>query len=393
MLSSHTRTMPDDGSRLAMTVRLATIGCLLSACRAPKPPAATDVAAPPAIAQEPAPPGGDSVCASQIELAPAQPLGPEWKPWFEWGKRLELPSLPPVDPTEVRIADIRDHVVLARHGSARFEADGLPFADAGGTAYMFPVFVLAVDPDLARVRIVSELQSNEIFVWVDQADLLPVPVSSVQLALSVSSVGSPTPGVWLAPGRAVSPVALDSTEVRVADTEAGLRVEGTLPLDKLGYVFAYDHFVAAKGEYVRLLSGEVLAAPGGAPIAIDDPDMDYVDGKVRILERRGRWRFVEIISGDSTLAVRGYVPAERVAPEGNQYVASPYGGAFGPEPRERDPPKAGERRLDRGTRLLSDSGAVVGLIRQSADLPDCGADRVAVPTHWGPLVLRVDDGR
>ncbi|HLT35835.1 MAG TPA: hypothetical protein VK034_06105, partial [Enhygromyxa sp.] len=59
---------------------------------------------------------------------------------------------------------------------------------------------------------------------------------------------------------------------------------------------------------------------------------------------------------------------------------------------ERPAPKAGERRLARGTRLLSDEGAVVGLIRWPSDLPDCGADRVAIPTHWGPLVLRIDDG-
>ncbi|MBL4682969.1 MAG: hypothetical protein JKY37_00145 [Nannocystaceae bacterium] len=72
-----------------------------------------------------------------------------------------------VDPTEVEIGEIQQHVVLARHGKMRFEADGLPFADAGGTALMFPVFVLDTAPKLGRVRIVSEFEDTVLFVWVD----------------------------------------------------------------------------------------------------------------------------------------------------------------------------------------------------------------------------------
>jgi hypothetical protein len=371
---------------------LASVGCVLSACTVAKPSAAPGPSRPGVIAQGRTLPDAAARCASRIDRAPAQPLGAEWEDWLAWGRHLELPSIPATDPTEVFIGDIREHVVLARHGKARFEANGPVFADAGGTPFMFPVFALEVDTELARIRIVSEFEGSEIFVWVDQLDLLPVPVAQVQLSGVASSVGSARSGVWLAPGHVTLPVAIGATEIRVVEAMAGLRVEGTLSTERLGYLFSYDHFEPAMGEDVRLLPGEILAVPGGDPIAIGDPEREakHIDGEVRILDAQGPWRLVEVVSRD--FAVRGYVPAERVVPsEPIPSFSLPYVRAFDANARDASAPKSGERRLARGTRLLSDDGTVVGLIRSTSDLPDCGGDRVAVPTFWGPLILGVDE--
>lgn len=373
---------------------LASVGCALSACTVAKPSTAPEPSRPGVLAQGRTPPGAAARCASRIDRVPAQPLGAEWEDWLAWGRQLELPSIPAADPTKVVIADIREHVVLARHGKARFEANGPVLADAGGTPFMFPVFALDVDTELARVRIVSEFEGSEIFVWVDQLDLLPVPVAQVQISGLASSGGAAPSGVWLAPGHVTLPVAIGATEIRVVEATAGLRVEGTLSTERLGYLFAYDHFESAKGEDVRLLPGEILAIPGGDPIAIDDPESEakHIDGEVRILDAQGPWRLVEVVSRDSAFVVRGYVPAERVVPsEPTPSFSLPYVRAFDANAREASAPKSGERRLARGTRLLANDGTVVGLIRSTSDLPDCGGDRVAVPTFWGPLILGVDE--
>lgn len=377
-----------------MTRRVAFLGCLV-ACGPAKPQriAPTSEAA---VSRGTPAASGDELCAGRLENLSSELLDPVWNRWLEWGATtIQLPAVSGSDPTVVESADIREHAVLARHGSMRFDADGPVIADAGGTAFMSPVFVLATIPELARVRIVSELAGVNLFVWVDQADLLPVPVARVQVRPPSPTGGNPSAGIWLTPGRILDVVDFGAAEIRGSTTFGGLRVEATVPLRALGYIFDYDHIRPASSEDVQLLAGDILAAPGGTPLATKDPalDAEYVEGHVSVLESNGAWRFDEIIAADGGVAVRGHVEATRLsaASEAKRFLASPFSpGSFSETTSTQ--PSAGERRLDRGTRLRSDDGAVVGSIRWSGyDLPDCGDGRVAVPTQWGALVLRADE--
>ncbi|MBL4682970.1 MAG: hypothetical protein JKY37_00150 [Nannocystaceae bacterium] len=172
-----------------------------------------------------------------------------------------------------------------------------------------------------------------------------------------------------------------------------LRVEGTLPFERLGYVFAYQHFGPMHEEEFRLLSGEILAAPWGDPIASKaDPlgEGNNIQGDISVLGSRYGWRFVEVVSSDGNIVVRGYVEAARLSTPDtdSDFVASPYGSTYESSPPE---PEYGARLLARGTRLLSEDGVVLGLIGWPSYFPDCDGNRVAVPTHWGPMVFQVEE--
>lgn len=381
------------GLAVMSTLSTASLAVALAGCASPRPTDREPTSQPmPSVGQARAETSVDQACLDRVKLEPEERLGTQWSSWLKWGANLALPSVTAVDPTTVEIGEIRTHAVLARHGKARFTANGPTFADAGGTTAMFPVVVLDTAPELARVRIVSEFDGTEVFVWVEQTDLLPIPHERSQLLGPSARSGALLPGVWIAPGRILQPVEFDSKSVRMMATFGGLHVEGTMPADRLGYVFAYDHFGPFDEKDTQLIRGNLLSEPGGAPVATSDisNEAEHVDGAVSILDSDSGWDFVEVVSRDGTIVVRGWVDASRVAPAtGGVFVAAPFSGSEQTKPKED--PKPGLRRLEPGTRLLAEDGAVLGRIRwPEYDLPECGADLVAVPSHWGPLVFRVD---
>lgn len=330
-----------------------------------------------------------SIAPSRVELVsstePSSP-DPALDAWLEWGSRVPLARVTPIDPAHSDLENAPDRVLVARLGDARLTVDTAPILDGAGE-YTQPHELVVLDTDPARRRVRVAVRGDiDLFLWLDAHDLLPTPTRAARLRPTSGRSPGRGAGVWIAPGHVLRPSELENTRVLLVIENLATPV--WLSASAIGHVYRRAPFVVPAQNRHVLLPGPVLASPGGATLAhYDDEHLD----DFRHLRLDGAWRLVEVVDYGGELRVRGYVPArrvQRVEPwEVGHFLAAPYGDAYRIEP----PPARGYRRLEPGTALTTDDGDLVAFVHgyRSVDVPDCGHETVALETAWGAVTLRV----
>jgi hypothetical protein len=284
---------------------------------------------------------------------------------------------------------------LARVGPIRFAEGGEVRSAGPGTAegqrLPFPYELVVVAERPVAVRVVVESEGARLLLFVDRADLWPVPVAEAVLTAAPGVPGPAGTGVRLAPGFPIAQKARQAGARRVAGRSGALTFEGWLPESALGEVFDRRPWPPTDGDTLVREGAVLVAEPGGPELARfrgPDEGRPSTFAHAVVAEPGGPSGWQRLRYATPEIEVRGLVNAADCQPLGSglgRLYAEGHGDGSGFQTDTRTGKLAtGAPILAPGTEARI--GVAVGPVRVFyADTPPDGAGRQAVTISAWPF--------
>jgi hypothetical protein len=252
--SGNSRLPPASARSPMRPAHLPALLVAFGACGSPAAPPREPTPSAPAVVAIPLPAQAPSPPPAAPASAPPEPPEP--------GPRLSAaPYLAPG--TDVRFPG---RALVAKHGPLRLTLDGEPLSSSDPSQLSTRVEGIVVEEHARSVRLVLADEHVRLVAFAPRDALQQVSIRSALLAVAPDRAPDPSAGARIAPGVPLDEKARQGGLRRVAGEASGVRFDGWIADDAVGFVYVPERFVVAGGAGL-VAESTVVTSPTGEEIA------------------------------------------------------------------------------------------------------------------------------